>query len=84
MYLFVTVIWRRHSQQLKSRVRARDQPLDFDEDDLPFPSFSRSNDDATHVPEIIAEERNEPVQRRSVRARRQPERLNYDILGGRN
>ena len=34
------LIWRQHSQQLKSRVRARDQPLDFDEDDLPFPSFS--------------------------------------------
>ena len=50
------LIWRRHSQQLKSRVRARDQSLDLDGDDLPFPSFSRSNDDATNVPEINAEE----------------------------
>ena len=76
------LIWRRHSQQLKSRVRAR--ALDLDEDDLPFPSFSRSNDDATNVPEIHAEEQIVPVQRHSVRARRQPVRLNYDILGRRN
>ena len=76
------LIWRRHSQQLKSRVRAK--ALDLDDDDLSFPSFSRSNDDTTNVPEIIAEEQNEPVQRRSVRARRRPERLNYDVLGGRN
>ena len=65
------LLWRRHSQQLKSRVRARDQPSDLDEDDLPLPSFIRSNDDATNVPEINAEEQNVPVQRRSVRARRQ-------------
>ena len=84
MFVRDGLIWRRHSQQLKSRVRARDQPSDFDEDDLTFPSFSRSNDDATNVPEINAEEQNVSVQRRSVRARRQPERLNYDILGGRN
>ena len=66
------LIWRRHSQQLKSRVRAL------------FPSLNRSNEDAINVPVTNADEENLPIQRRSVRARRQPERLNYDILGGQN
>ena len=78
------LIWRRHSQQLKSRFGARDQPVDSYEDDLPVPLLNRADDDETTVPETNAEEQNVPVQRRSVRVRRQPERLSYDVLGGQN
>ena len=84
MFVRDGLIWRRHSRQLKSRIRARGQPLDCDEDDLPFPPLRPSNDDATNVPDMNAEEQYVPLLRRSIRARREPDRLNYDILGGQN
>ena len=47
-------------------------------------SSNRSNDEETNAPETNAEVENLPEQHSSVRVRRQPNRLNYDILGGQN
>ena len=43
-------------------MKERDQLIAYDEDDLPFPLFSRSNEDATSAPEISVEEQYVPVQ----------------------
>ena len=66
VFVYDGLIWRRHSQQLKSRIRARGQPLDCHEDDLPFSPLRPSNDDATNVPEMNEEEQNVPLLRRFV------------------
>ena len=75
------LIWRRHSQQLKARFK-RGQSLYREDDDIPIASSEQPHDDAINCPEINAEEENFPIQRRSTRTRRQPERLNYKVLGG--
>ena len=73
--------WRRHSQQLKARFK-RGQSLYREDDDIPIASSEQPHDDEINCPEINAEEENFPIQRRSTRTRRQPERLNYKVLGG--
>ena len=75
------LLWRQHSQQLKARFK-RGQSLYREDDDIPIASSEQPHDDAINCPEINAEEENFPIQWRSTRTRRQPERFNYKVLGG--
>ena len=53
-----------------------------EDNDIRLASYEQPHDDATNCSEINAKKGNLPIQRLSIRTRRQPERLNFEVFGG--